>query len=133
MTNTSRKTVLMAALLALFVPVAASAQIMVLLGDDPTAVRRAVTAAKSQAPQVPILVRTRYLDESAELLKLGADHIVSEEMESGAEMTAWVLRSLGLDAPTVRTQLSRALVASKMVHLTDATGAWIEAVDRESQ
>ena len=109
------------------------AKVLVLLGDDPTAVRRAVTAAKSQAPQVPILVRTRYLDESAELLKLGADHIVSEEMESGAEMTAWVLRSLGLDAPTVRTQLSRALVASKMVHLTDATGAWIEAVDRESQ
>ena len=109
------------------------ARILVLLINDPHAMRRAVTAAKAEAPKVPILVRARHLDERRELFKLGAGHVVFDELESGAEMTAWVLRALGLDGPSIRMQLSRALVSSKLEYLTDATGAWIESADRESR
>ena len=109
------------------------ARVMVLLINDPQAARRAITAVRADWPQVPILVRTRYVAERSGLLALGANHVVCEELEGGTEMSARVLRSLGLDVPEVRSQIARALVSTSADDLTGATDEWIQAVDRDGE
>ena len=107
------------------------ARVLVLLINDRLAARRAIAAVRADWPDVPILARTRFVAERDGLLALGATHVVCEELEGGTEMSARVLKSLGLDAPAIRAQVSRALASSKAEHLTGAIGEWIEAADRK--
>lgn len=72
------------------------ARLLVLLMNDPQAAQRVVATAKRVAPQVPILMRTRYHLEREALLTLGADDVVAEEVESAAEIIARAFRKLGL-------------------------------------
>lgn len=109
------------------------ARVMVLLIDDPSAIQRAVVAAHAESPQLPILARARNLRERSQLLRLGAGHVVCEELESGAEMAACVLKTLGLEGRSIRTELSRALVLTQSENLTDMTGSWIDSADRETR
>lgn len=89
------------------------ARMLVLLINDPPAARRAIAAAKAECPDVPVLVRTRYAAERGELLALGADQVVCEEIEGGAGMSARVLHALGLERPAVVEQVGRALAAER--------------------
>ncbi len=107
------------------------ARVLVLLINDPPAARRAIAAARAESPDVPILTRTRHVAERDSLLALGASHVVCEELEGGTEMSARVLKSLGLDAPAIRAQISRALAASESAGLTGAMDEWIEATDQQ--
>ena len=107
------------------------ARVLVLLISDPPAARRAIATAHADWPNVPILVRTRYVAERDSLLALGADQVVCEELEGGTEMSAWVLRMLGLDAAAIRSEISGALASSTAGDLTGATGEWLEAVDEQ--
>lgn len=107
------------------------ARVLVLLIDDPSAIQRAIVAARTETPQLPILARARNLQERGQLLALGASHVVCDELESGAEMAACALRTLGLEGRSIRTQLSRALVKTQSEGLTDMTGSWIDSADRE--
>ena len=107
------------------------ARVLVLLISDPPAARRAIATAHADWPSVPILVRTRYVAERDGLLALGADQVVCEELEGGTEMSAWVLRLLGLDAAAIRSEISEALASSTVGDLTGATGEWIEAADKQ--
>ena len=107
------------------------ASVLVLLINDPPAARRAIVAARDEWPNVPILVRTRYVAERDDLLALGASHVVCEELEGGTEMSARVLRALGLGSPEVRSQITRALASTNAGDLTGATDEWIEATDRD--
>ena len=107
------------------------ARAMVLLIDDPSAIQRAIVAARAESPRLAILARARNLRERDQLLRLGADHVVCEELESGAEMAACVLKTLGLEGGSIRTELSRALVKTQSEYLTDVTGLWIDSADRE--
>ena len=109
----------------------AQARVLVLLINDPPAARRAIAAARAESPDVPILTRTRHVAERESLLALGASHVVCEELEGGTEMSARVLRSLGLDAPAIRTEIGRALAASESAGLTGAADEWIEAADKQ--
>jgi CPA2 family monovalent cation:H+ antiporter-2 len=68
------------------------ARALVLLLNDPDATRRTTHAARRHAPQTPVFVRTHYLDDREDLLKSGASDVVCEEIESGIEMLARVLR-----------------------------------------
>jgi CPA2 family monovalent cation:H+ antiporter-2 len=72
----------------------ASARLFVLMMDDPRAAQRVVDTARRVAPEVPILMRTRYLREKKALLDLGAADVVAEEVEGAVEMIARILRSL---------------------------------------
>jgi monovalent cation:H+ antiporter-2, CPA2 family len=72
----------------------AEARLLVLLMNDPQAAQRVVDTAKRVAPNVPVLMRTRYLAERATLLKLGANDIVAEEVEGAVEVIARLLRQL---------------------------------------
>ena len=105
------------------------ARVLVLLINDSQAARRAIVTAHAEWPNVPIVVRTRYVAERAGLLALGATQVVCEELEGGTEMSAWVLRMLGQDPGEIRSGISDALASSTAGDLTVATGEWVEAID----
>ncbi|HYX35196.1 MAG TPA: cation:proton antiporter [Oligoflexus sp.] len=71
-----------------------SARLLVLMMDDPRAAQRVVDTARRVAPDVPILMRTRYLREKNSLLAQGAADVVAEEVEGAVEMIARILRLL---------------------------------------
>ena len=105
------------------------ARVLVLLINDSQAARRAIVTAHAEWPNVPIVVRTRYVAERAGLLALGATQVVCEELEGGTEMSAWALRMLGQDPGEIRSGISDALASSTAGDLTVATGERVEAVD----
>ena len=71
---------------------------LVLLINDPQALERAVVAARRVAPELVITVRSRYQGEIAQLVSLGATHVVAAEVEAGLTITEQVLRR-SLPAP----------------------------------
>ncbi len=74
-----------------------SARALVLLINDAQAARRVIETAQRVAPDVPILIRARYLAEREGLLNLGARDIVAEEVEGAVEVLSRLLR--WLEAP----------------------------------
>ncbi len=84
------------------------ARALVLLINDPDAVHRIVAAANECAPRVPVLVRTRYLADRADLSALGATDVVVDEVEAGIEVLTRVLRRLGLRDPDLTSAVERA-------------------------
>jgi CPA2 family monovalent cation:H+ antiporter-2 len=59
--------------------------------SDPGAALRAVGAARELNPNLPILVRVRYVNEVDELLEAGATRVVPSEYESAVEIVSRVL------------------------------------------
>jgi monovalent cation:H+ antiporter-2, CPA2 family len=59
--------------------------------SDPLMTRRGVKAARELNPGLFIIVRTRYVAEIDELLKLGADDVIPEEFETSIEIFTRVL------------------------------------------
>jgi CPA2 family monovalent cation:H+ antiporter-2 len=82
-----------------------SARVLVLLMNDPAAMLRVVDAAKRIAPQVPILLRTRYLSDKDLLLAMGVREVVAEEVEGGVEIIARLLRWLEMPRNVIDTQI----------------------------
>ena len=87
------------------------ARVVVLLLNDPDALRRAVAAARELAPQVFIVARSRFVAERDTLVRLGADLVVYEELEAGLEVATRVLRHFGVGAAEVQTFVDGALVS----------------------
>lgn len=71
------------------------ARTLVLLISDADATRQVIAVARQLAPEVPIIVRSRRVNEDAELRRLGATDVISEELEAGIETLARVLRLSG--------------------------------------
>jgi len=70
------------------------ARALVILINDPAAVRRILDTALRVAPNVPVLVRSRYLNERSTLMEEGAYDVVADEVEGAVEMLVRLLRSL---------------------------------------
>ncbi|MGQ9920159.1 MAG: cation:proton antiporter domain-containing protein [Desulfobacca sp.] len=68
------------------------ARIIVVVINDPAAVRRITTLAERLNPRVQIIVRTRYVNELPALFELGADDVVPEEFETSVEIFTLVLK-----------------------------------------
>lgn len=68
-----------------------SAKMLVIVISDPSATRRIVQAARHENEKLYILVRTRYLSEVEDLIKLGANEVIPEEFETSIEIFARVL------------------------------------------
>ncbi len=68
------------------------ARIIVVVINDPAAVRRITTLAHRLNPKVHIIVRTSYLSELQPLSELGADDVVPEEFETSVEIFTLVLK-----------------------------------------
>lgn len=72
----------------------AEARLVVLLMNDQQAAQRVVDMLRRVAPNVPVLMRTRYLAEREGLMKMGARDVVAEEVEGAVEVIARLLRSI---------------------------------------
>ena len=107
------------------------ARALVLLINDPSAARRAVSAARIVCPVTPIFVRTRYLADAPELRTLGADVVVAEELEGGTEMAAHVLHQTGMGELEVRSSVARALDAVAGDGGTGENQHWLAAIDQD--
>lgn len=68
-----------------------SARELVITINDPEAAIRAVSSARETAPDLPILVRVRYVGEVQALLDAGAAQVVPSEYESTIEIISRVL------------------------------------------
>lgn len=84
------------------------ARALVLLMSDPQAAKRVVDTASRVAPNVPILMRTRYLLERQGLLDLGARDVVAEEVEGGIEVMARLLRWLEVPRNEIQERVTSA-------------------------
>ncbi len=87
------------------------ASALVLLMNDPDAARRVVGVAKRVAPQVPVLMRARYVLERDALLDAGATDVVAEEVEGGIEMLARLLRRLEVPRNLIDEQIHEVRVS----------------------
>jgi CPA2 family monovalent cation:H+ antiporter-2 len=69
---------------------------LVILINDPQAARRTTSVARRAAPDLPIVVRTKYVLDMDDLRKLGATDVIVEEFETAVEIVARVLRAAGV-------------------------------------
>lgn len=76
---------------------------LVITINDPEAARRAVSSARDLAPNLPILVRVRYVGEVQALLDAGATHVVPSEYESTIEIISRVLTRHGVPGERVQS------------------------------
>ena len=72
------------------------ARLIVIALSDPIATREAVAMVRSLAPDVKLLVKTRWQRELDRLSRLGADVVVSEELEGTLDLVGEVLRVCGV-------------------------------------
>lgn len=80
------------------------AKVFVVAINDAGATRRAVALARQLSPSVQVIVRTRFLTDTEELLRLGANQVVPEEFETSVEIFGRVLRELHVPRGTIAVQ-----------------------------
>lgn len=81
------------------------ARVLVLALSDPTATRHACRMARSLAPDLFIIVRTRYVGEIDELFRLGANQVIPEEFETSIEIFTATLRHLHVPMNVIDAQV----------------------------
>lgn len=70
----------------------ANAKALAVLANDPLAARRIIKIARQENPQLYIIVRARYMQETSLLHMLGADEVIPDEFGSSIEIFSRVLR-----------------------------------------
>lgn len=90
-----------------------TARALVLLMNDAQAVNRVIDTAKRVAPDVPIIVRARYLADRDELSKLGARDVVAEEVEGAVEIMTRLLRMVEVPRNVIDQRLHEARVGTQ--------------------
>ncbi len=68
--------------------------LLVVTIPDPQAMRALVRKVKKKRPDLPIVLRVRYMSDRDSLVALGADDVVWEEQEAGEELAERALRKL---------------------------------------
>ncbi len=81
------------------------ARALVIVMSDPGAARRVLDTARRLAPNVPALVRTKYVGEREMLIQDGATDVVAEELEGGIEVLARLLRTLGVPGNVITERI----------------------------
>ena len=81
------------------------ARVIVLAISDPVATRHTVSLARQMNPDVHVIVRSRYMSELQDLLRLGADEVIPEEFETSIEIFSRVLREYGVARDVIRRQV----------------------------
>ena len=75
----------------------ARARVIVVTLNNPEATRRLVATLREQYPEVHILARGHNLETCRSLLDMGANGVVSENVEASLELSNLVLERIGLD------------------------------------
>jgi len=81
------------------------ARVLVFAISAPADTRRGVAVARQLSPAVRIIVRTRWVAEMEELVRLGADHVIPEEFETSIEIFSRVLRLYGVPANLIEREV----------------------------
>jgi len=68
-----------------------AARAVVVVINDPAATRRVTELVRRLNPKVYLVVRTRFLQEMAPLVELGADEVIPEEFETSVEIFSRIL------------------------------------------
>lgn len=68
-----------------------SARVAVVAISDPVATRSVISSIRSICPTVHVIVRTRFMSEVSEQLRLGASEVVPEEFETSIEIFSRLL------------------------------------------
>jgi CPA2 family monovalent cation:H+ antiporter-2 len=109
------------------------ARALVLLMNDAQAAQRVIDTACRVAPEVPILVRSRYLLERSRLLGMGARDVVAEEVEGAVEIVARLLRWLetprNLIEASIRTVRNDTQLSERKITLPRASLAEHRGLD----
>jgi len=80
------------------------AKIIVFAISDPVSVRLAVRNVRDLNPKIHIIVRTRYVSEIDELIKLGADEVIPEEYETSIQIFSRVLKKFHIPNSVILAQ-----------------------------
>lgn len=82
------------------------ANIIVYAISDPLITRMSLKVVKSLNPQIYALVRTRYIKEVDELIKLGADEVIPEEFETALQIFRKVLEKYHIPLNVIMQQVN---------------------------
>lgn len=91
---------------------APDARLVVIVINDRMAAQRIIDTLRRVAPHAQILTRSHYLYETSELLDLGANDVVAEEVEGAVEIVARILRAM---------EVPRNLIELEIRHFRDRT------------
>lgn len=83
------------------------AVLLVVALPDPEGTRRTVQTARELAPELPILVRARYLRDVEGLRRLGADEVLVEEREIAVALAERILERCGASHDAVEAWINR--------------------------
>jgi monovalent cation:H+ antiporter-2, CPA2 family len=81
------------------------ARVIVIAISDPVATRHIVVVARQCNPNLQIIVRTRYVREHDDLVKLGAHQVVPEEFETSIQISHRVLQEFEVPPEEIQRQL----------------------------
>ena len=82
------------------------AKILVIAISDRSTSRRAVKLAKQFNPNLFVIVRTRFMKETNELVKLGADMVIPEEFETSIQIFRQVLEQYHIPLNVIMQQVN---------------------------
>jgi len=80
---------------------------LVLVINDPSAIARAIKAARQMAPDLHIIARTNYLLDVQTLLDSGATEVVPAELEAAIEITSRIVNRCSIPKEDINQQLDR--------------------------
>jgi len=83
-----------------------TAKVLVIAISDRSTSRRAVRLAKQLNPNLYVIVRTRFMRETDELSKLGADMIIPEEFETSIQIFRQVLEQYHIPLNVIMQQVN---------------------------
>ncbi|AFH48008.1 Kef-type K+ transport system membrane subunit [Ignavibacterium album JCM 16511] len=82
------------------------ANVIVYAISDPLITRMSLKVVKSLNPSIYALVRTRYINEVDELIKLGADEVIPEEFETALQIFRKVLEKYHIPLNVIMQQVT---------------------------
>jgi CPA2 family monovalent cation:H+ antiporter-2 len=82
------------------------AKIMVIAISDPAPSRRALKLAKELNPNIRVIVRTRFVRETDDLIKIGADIVIPEEFETSIQIFRKVLEQYHIPLNVIMQQVN---------------------------
>jgi len=83
-----------------------TAKIMVIAISDPASSRRALKLAKELNKNICVIVRTRFMRETDDLIKIGADIVIPEEFETSIQIFRKVLEQYHVPLNVIMQQVN---------------------------
>jgi len=82
------------------------AKVLVIAISDRSTSRRALKLAKEMNPNIHVIVRTRFMNETEELIKMGAAMVIPEEFETSIQIFRKVLEQFHIPLNVIMQQVN---------------------------